>query len=109
MLAPQETEELFEQLFLNLKKEGYTIIFISHKLQEVKQICDRLTVLKDGKSIATCRVSDVTTEEISRMMVGRDVKLSYEKTEKEKGEPIPTVKNLNYTDRFLRTEKNWTI
>ena len=99
VLAPQETEELFEQL-LNLKKEGYTIIFISHKLQEVKQICDRLTVLKDGKSIATCRVSDVTTEEISRMMVGRDVKLSYEKTEKEKGEPILTVKNLNYTDRF---------
>ena len=99
VLAPQETEELFEQL-LNLKKEGYTIIFISHKLQEVKQICDRLTVLKDGKSIATCRVSDVTTEEISRMMVGRDVKLSYEKTEKETGEPILTVKNLNYTDRF---------
>ena len=99
VLAPQETEELFEQL-LNLKKEGYTIIFISHKLQEVKQICDRLTVLKDGKSIATCRVSDVPTEEISKMMVGRAVKLSYEKTEKEKGEPILTVKNLNYTDRF---------
>lgn len=48
VLAPQETEELFEQL-LNLKKEGYTIIFISHKLNEVKYLCDRLTVLKDGR------------------------------------------------------------
>ena len=55
VLAPQETEELFEQL-LNLKKEGYTIIFISHKLHEVKYLCDRLTVLKDGRSIGTYKV-----------------------------------------------------
>lgn len=99
VLAPQETEELFEQL-KNLKKDGYTIIFISHKLQEVKQLCDRLTVLKDGRSIGTHNVSDITTEEISRLMVGRDVKLSYEKKKKQFGEKILSVQNLEYTDRF---------
>ena len=62
VLAPQETEELFEQL-LNLKKEGYTIIFISHKLNEVKYLCDRLTVLKDGRSIGTYNLADITLED----------------------------------------------
>ncbi len=99
VLAPQETEELFEQL-LNLKKEGYTILFISHKLGEVKYLCDRLTVLKDGRSIGTYEVKDVTAEEISHLMVGRDVKLEYEKTEQEAGEPVLTVEHLNYTDKF---------
>ena len=99
VLAPQETEELFEQL-LNLKKEGYTIIFISHKLHEVKYLCDRLTVLKDGRSIGTYNVSDVTPEEISRLMVGRDVKIQYEKTPQQFGDKILTVEGLNYTDKF---------
>ncbi|MCI7795435.1 MAG: ABC transporter ATP-binding protein [Lachnospiraceae bacterium] len=99
VLAPQETEELFEQL-LNLKKEGYTILFISHKLQEVKYLCDRLTVLKDGRSIGTYNVADVTPEEISRLMVGRDVKLEYDKDEQEFGDRILTVDHLNYTDKF---------
>ena len=99
VLAPQETEELFEQL-LNLKKEGYTILFISHKLHEVKYLCDRLTVLKDGRSIQTCEVADVTPEEISRLMVGRDVKLEYDKAKKEFGERILRVEHLNYTDKF---------
>ena len=99
VLAPQETEELFEQL-LNLKKEGYTIIFISHKLNEVKYLCDRLTVLKDGRSIGTYQLADITLEEISRLMVGRDVRIEYEKTPQEFGEKILTVKNLSYTDKF---------
>lgn len=99
VLAPQETEELFEQL-LNLKKEGYTIIFISHKLHEVKYLCDRLTVLKDGRSIGTYNLSDVTLEEISRLMVGRDVKIEYEKKPQEFGGKILTVKDLNYVDKF---------
>ena len=99
VLTPQETEELFEQL-LNLKKEGYTIIFISHKLNEVKYLCDRLTVLKDGRSIGTYNLADITLEEISRLMVGRDVKLEYDKTSQEFGEKILKVENLNYTDKF---------
>lgn len=99
VLAPQETEELFEQL-LNLKKEGYTIIFISHKLNEVKYLCDRLTVLKDGRSIGTYALSDVTLEEISRLMVGRDVQIKYEKNEKIFDKRILKVEKLNYTDKF---------
>ncbi len=99
VLAPQETEELFEQL-LNLKKEGYTIIFISHKLHEVKYLCDRLTVLKDGRSIGTYNVADVTPEEISKLMVGRDVKIEYEKTEQQFGDKILVAEGLNYTDKF---------
>ena len=99
VLAPQETEELFEQL-LNLKKEGYTIIFISHKLHEVKYLCDRLTVLKDGRSIGTYDVAGVTPEEISRLMVGRDVKIEYDKTPQQFGDKILTVEGLNYIDKF---------
>lgn len=99
VLAPQETEELFEQL-LNLKKEGYTIIFISHKLPEVKYLCDRLTVLKDGCSIGTYPLSEVSLEEISRLMVGRDVQIRYEKEPKKFGENVLTVKNLTYVDKF---------
>ncbi|MDD3367657.1 MAG: ABC transporter ATP-binding protein [Lachnospiraceae bacterium] len=99
VLAPQETEELFEQL-LNLKKDGYTILFISHKLNEVKYLCDRLTVLKDGKSIGTYNVSDVTVEEISNLMVGRDITLSYDKDETEIGDKILTVDHLNFVDKF---------
>lgn len=99
VLAPQETEELFEQ-FMNLKKQGFTIIFISHKLQEVKQICDRLTVLKDGRSVGTYHLADVTLEEISRLMVGRDVKHEYFKSEKTQSKKILSIDGLKYKDKF---------
>lgn len=99
VLTPQETEELFEQL-LNLKKQGYTIIFISHKLNEVKYLCDSLTVLKAGRSVGTYQVADVTVEEISKLMVGRDVTISYEKNKKEFGEKILDVQGISYTDKF---------
>ncbi len=99
VLAPQETDELFQQL-LKLKEDGYTIIFISHKLHEVKQICDRLTVLKAGRTIGTYNVADVSVEEISQLMVGRDVKIAYDKTPPGDGEKILSVKELNYTDKF---------
>ena len=52
VLTPQETEELFEQLLL-LKESGHTIIFISHKLNEVKALCNRMTILRDGKTMGT--------------------------------------------------------
>lgn len=74
VLTPQETEELFEAL-KSLKKMGHTIIFISHKLREVKELSDRVTVMRSGKVVGTSDTSQVTVEEISRMMVGRDVVL----------------------------------
>ena len=99
VLTPQETEELFEQL-LNLKKQGFTIIFISHKLNEVKYLCDRLTVLKSGRSIGTYDVDALSEEEISRLMVGRDVTLKYQKKELSPKEVRLKVEDIAYTDRF---------
>lgn len=99
VLAPQETEELFEQL-LNLKKEGYTILFISHKLNEVKYLCDRLTVLKGGRSVGTYQVSDISVEQISNLMVGHNISFHYDKEEGKLGKPILKVKNIDYTDKF---------
>lgn len=99
VLTPQETEELFEQL-INLKNQGFTIIFISHKLNEVKRLSDRLTVLKSGKSMGTYNVNELTEEEISKLMVGRQVSLKYNKKTNKPKNVFLEVKNLNYTDRF---------
>jgi len=99
VLAPQETEELFQQL-LKLKEQGYTIIFISHKLEEVKFLCDRLTILKGGRTIGTYNVSEVNEEDISRLMVGRDVTISYKKAEVQFGPPLLKAIGLKYRDKF---------
>ncbi len=78
VLTPQETDELFVQL-VQLKKKGHTIIFISHKLDEIKKICDRATIMRNGRSMGTYEVADITTQEMSKLMVGREVSLQFEK------------------------------
>ena len=100
VLTPQETEELFEQLKL-LRENGHTIIFISHKLNEVKALCNRMTILRDGKTMGTYEISDLDEQEISRLMVGRDVSL--EKEEMEFGKNVFSVKDLVYVDQFGKT------
>ena len=97
VLTPQETQELFEEL-LNLKKNGYTIIFISHKLQEIKQICDRITIIRRGVTMGVHEVDTVSEQDISRLMVGRDVILNVEKQEAHPGEPLVKVKDLVIAD-----------
>ena len=67
VLTPQETEELFVEL-KHLRDQGHTILFISHKLYEVKKLCDRVTVMRAGRMIATRNIADVTEADISRMM-----------------------------------------
>lgn len=94
VLTPQETEELFVQLKM-LRENGHTIIFISHKLDEIKQICDRLTIMRNGKNKGTYNTEDVTTEEISRLMVGRDVILEFDKKVAEPKDTVLRVRNLN--------------
>lgn len=94
VLTPQETEELFEQLKL-LKSEGHTIIFISHKLKEVKAICDRVTIIRKGETKGVYNISDVTERQISKLMVGRDIALKYDKKEIEAGEVVLKVDSLN--------------
>ncbi len=71
VLIPQEVETLFETLN-RLKAEGLSVIFISHKLHEVTQITDRVTVLRDGKAIGTVNTADITQQELAAMMVGRE-------------------------------------
>ena len=73
MLTPQEVKDLFETL-RRMVEEGHSLIFISHKLYEVMAISDRVTVLRDGKVIGTRLTSDVTRDELVKMMVGREVK-----------------------------------
>ena len=102
VLTPQETEELFEQLKL-LRENGHTIIFISHKLNEVKALCNRMTILRDGKTMGTYEISDLDEQEISRLMVGRDVSLNIEKEEMEFGKNVFSVKDLVYVDQFGKT------
>ncbi|MFP4979310.1 ABC transporter ATP-binding protein [Paenibacillus sp. CN-4] len=97
VLTPQETEELFREL-KQLKEQGHTIVFISHKLKEVKAICDRITILRAGRSEGVFEVKDVTEQEISRLMVGRDVVLKYDKTGRDFGEPILSVSGLGVGD-----------
>lgn len=94
VLTPQETKELFVEL-KNLRDQGHTIVFISHKLNEIKELCDRLTVLRLGKSVGKAVVSDVTEQEISRMMVGRDVVLKVEKTPAKPENVVLKVKDLS--------------
>jgi general nucleoside transport system ATP-binding protein len=95
VLTPQETKELFEEL-INLKNQGYTIIFISHKLKEVKQITDRLTILRNGRSMGIHETKNTSEQEISRLMVGRDVILNVEKSKAQPGETVLETKNMTY-------------
>lgn len=80
VLTPQETDELFVQLE-SLKKSGHTIIFISHKLKEIKAICDRMTIMRNARYVGTYDVEGISTEDISKLMIGRDVVLKIEKDE----------------------------
>ena len=79
VLTPQETKSLFEEL-RSLKKQGHTIIFISHKLNEIMEICDRVTIMRHGHTVDTSYVKDTSPQEISNKMVGREVVLHIEKT-----------------------------
>lgn len=99
VLTPQEIEELFEQLML-LKKSGHTIIFISHKLHEIKKLCDRLTIMRDGLSVGVHNVNEVSEDDISRLMVGRDVKLEIDKAKSQPKEVLLKVDEVNYINDF---------
>jgi len=94
VLTPQETKELFHQLKL-LKKDNFTIIIITHKLREIKEICDRVTIMKSGNIIGTYDVDKVSVEDISKKMVGYDFNLSESKSDLKPGKDILRVENLS--------------
>jgi ABC-type uncharacterized transport system ATPase subunit len=99
VLTPQEIEELM-QIMKNLAKEGKSILFISHKLNEIMEVADRVTVLRRGKGIGTVNVKDTTEEELSRMMVGRDVQLVAHKDEKVPGDVVLDVKDMTVASKM---------
>jgi nucleoside ABC transporter ATP-binding protein len=103
VLTPQETEELFEQLLV-LKKTGHSIIFISHKLEEVKHICSRVVILRHGYCLGSHDLKNLKESDISRLMVGRDVVLKIEKEAPELGESILNIENLLIHDHAGQTE-----
>ena len=95
VLAPQETEALFETLRA-MVKDGKSVIFISHKLQEVMAISDRVTVLRKGKvTAAGVSVAGATRQDLARLMVGRDVVFQLEKKQQEAGEVVLKVENVH--------------
>ena len=88
------------------RESGHTIIFISHKLNEVKELCSRMTILRDGKTDGTYEIADLDEHEISRLMVGRDVSLDIEKEEADFGKSNLLCKDLVYADAFGKTRLN---
>ncbi|SDL86326.1 ABC transporter ATP-binding protein [Halarsenatibacter silvermanii] len=97
VLTPQEIDELFE-IFRSLKEEGKTMIFITHKLQEVKKVTDSITVLRDGKSVGRVKTENVSQNEVAEMMVGREVLFDVEKKKASPGEKILEVERLHVND-----------
>lgn len=93
VLVPQEVDILFETL-QRLRKEGLSVIFISHKLNEVMAISDRITVLRDGKCIGTVNKKDSSEKELAKMMVGRETFGVNRLDEKKCGSPVLQVKNV---------------
>ncbi len=93
VLTPQEIDELMK-IMKELVSEGKSILFITHKLNEIKEVADRCTVLRKGKYIGTVDVADTSKEQMSEMMVGRKVNLSVNKTEAAPGDVVFTAENL---------------
>jgi len=103
VLTPQEIADLM-QIMRGLASEGKSILFITHKLNEIKAVADRCTVLRKGKYIGTVDVASVTKEDLSEMMVGRKVSLNVDKPEQTPGKIVLDVKGL--TVRNAATGKN---
>jgi ABC-type uncharacterized transport system ATPase subunit len=97
VLTPQESAELFG-ILRTLTREGMSIIFITHKLNEVLDIADRVTVLRRGKLIETLETSTATEASLARLMVGREVLLRVDKETHPAGEPLLEVEGLSVRD-----------
>ena len=94
VLTPQEIDELMS-IMKELAGEGKSLVFITHKLNEIKRVADRCTVLRRGKCIGTVDVESTSKEEMSEMMVGRKVSFSIDKTQAKPGKPIMQVRHLH--------------
>ncbi len=103
VLTPQEIDELMA-VMRGFAKEGKSILFITHKLNEIMAVADRCTVLRKGKLIGTVDIADTSKEELSRMMVGRDISFSVEKMERAPGDTVLQVKGLSVPSRLHKKD-----
>ena len=99
VLTPQEIDELME-IMHGLAKEGKSILFISHKLNEIMTVADRCSVLRKGKYIGTVDIATTTKEELSRMMVGRDVEFVVQKDPANPTEVVLDVNNITVASKI---------
>lgn len=97
VLTPQEVDELLA-ILRNLAADGRSIIFISHKLREVMEVCDRIAVMRDGRLVDVVLTAQTTTQALSRMMVGREVMLRVDKAPATPGEVLLRIQNLHAKD-----------
>ena len=106
VLTPSETEKLFD-LLRQLTQSGLTILFITHKLGEVMDICDKCTVLRQGKMVASLKISEITGfQQLASLMVGKDVDLVTHKGDAKAGDAVLQVEGLSYKDNhgIMRVE-----
>lgn len=98
-LSRKEVKKLFE-IIRHLKEAGVTIIYISHHFDEIFEISDRITVLRDGKTITTMDVASCNKSEVINIMIGRDVSQLYPRKDLKKGDTLLEVKNIHYKERL---------
>ena len=98
VLAPQETDILFEEL-IHLKEQGHTIVFISHKIPEIKKISDRITVMRSSRTVGCYETKDVSEKEISNLIMGCEMDTSIEKSSPKPGDIKIRVSGVSYTDK----------
>lgn len=109
VLTPQEIQDLMV-IMRNLANEGKSIILITHKLKEIKAIADRCTVIRRGRVVGTVDVASTSEEELARMMVGREVSFTAEKTERIPGDVVLKVENLYaYDNRKVMALRGFSL
>jgi len=109
VLTPQETRDLFATL-RRMAAEGHTVIFITHKLDEVMSISDRITVLRGGRVISTIRTCDTSKEQLAHWMVGRPVLFQVQKPPTQTGEVVLQIENVQaINDKKLPALKNLSL
>ncbi len=98
-LTKKEVEILF-RLMRQLKKEGISIIFISHRMDEVFDICDRITIMRDGTKISTMEIGDVTTSDVVKLMIGRELNEMFDREYVKPGKELLRIENFCSQERF---------
>lgn len=98
-LTQSETAALFD-VIENLKKRGVSIVYISHRMEEIFELCDRITVLRDGQYIDTCEIKDITMDDVVKMMIGREIGERYPSRNHSVGKTVFEVKGLSRKGAF---------